>query len=123
MDTTKERVLTLAPELSVITDDDLWTMILEDVSLQVKYDVYGDNEERAQKYLAAHLLTLHVNASNGSASATGGVQKAKTGQVEASYADISKSLSDASRYDETSYGRQFMLIRKRSIVTPRVYTI
>ena len=123
MDTTKEKVLALASELSVIADDDLWTMILEDVASQITYDVYGKNEERAQRYLAAHLLTLTVNASNGSASATGGTKRAKTHRVEAEYSDLTSNISDANRYDETSYGRVFITIRKQSIMKPRVYTI
>jgi len=120
-DTTKEKVLTLAPELTSITDDDLWTMILEDVALQVTYSAYGVNEERAQRYLAAHLLTLHLQAQSGLAGASGGLTETKTGDVSAKYGNVMSALNDVSRYDMTSYGRQFKLIQMR-IAGPRVYT-
>ena len=115
--TTKDNVLKIAPELSVITDDTIWDLILEDVKDHTAA-VWGTNQEKAQRYLAAHLLTLAVSPFTGGISAaSGGARtKEKVGEVEVNYKDVLSSLSDSNRYDTTKYGMIYNLIRRQSIV-------
>lgn len=119
-DTTAERVKAIAPELTSFIDTDLngiVGIILEDVQLQVTNAVYGEKEERAQRYLAAHLLTLSRQGTDGASSgASGPLKRVKVGMEEREYAISGSDFSDLSRLDETSYGRVFVDIRKSCVV-------
>lgn len=109
--TSKTNVLSIAPELSSI-DNDIWMLILADVASEVSSSIYGTKQEMAQRYLAAHYLTL-ISAANKQTS--GPLSSERVGQVSMSYAQI--NYLNRNRYDETSYGRVFNSIR-RSIVVP-----
>ena len=110
--TTKEKVLLIAPEL-VTASDELIALILEDVAQSVSAAIFGTKQERAQRYLAAHLLTLS-GAISSNAGKAGPVTAEKVGDVSTSYWML--NLKDTNRYDETVYGRQYMAIRKSCIV-------
>ena len=121
--TTKEKVILIAPELSSVVDE-LFTLILADVALEVSSASYGAKQEVAQRYLAAHYLTLSVGSAEGSASA-GSIKKEKVGEVEIEYSDSLKDILSsikASRFDETKYGRTFVSIRGTSILPLLVVT-
>ena len=66
--TTKANVLLIAPELSVITNDDIWNLALADVQLFVSYAKFGNKQEIAERNLVAHFLTL--NTLSGSAASS-----------------------------------------------------
>jgi hypothetical protein len=119
-DTTADNVKLIAPELVTFIDDNasLTTLILDDVAAQVESAIYGNKQERAQRYLAAHFLTLSKQGSEGlSSGAAGPVKREKVGDVEFEYSsNISKAFSDLSRLDETKYGRVFIDIRRGCVV-------
>ena len=127
-DTTTENIEAIAPELKDFIGDscnkDLVELILEDVVAQIREAVYGSKQERAQRYLAAHLLTLIKQGSDGANSgASGPVEKEKVGDVEVKYSTaVVSNLSDVNRYDETKYGRVYMIIRKGCVLAFKVYT-
>ena len=127
-DTTTENIEAIAPELKDFIGDscnkDLVELILEDVVAQIREAVYGSKQERAQRYLAAHLLTLIKQGSDGANSgASGPVEKEKVGDVEIKYSTaVVSNLSDVNRYDETKYGRVYMIIRKGCALAFKVYT-
>jgi len=112
--TTEANILAIAPELGENIDEGTWTIILADVAAAVTYSIYGAQQERAQRYLAAHLLTLSANVPLRSPGASGPVTSEKTSEVGVSYAQ-SKSKRQT-QYDETSYGRIFAQIRKNKII-------
>ena len=97
--TTQANVLLIAPELSSITDSDVWDLILADVASEVSSGVFGAAQERAQRYLAAHYLSLY-GASLGAA--TGSLKREKVGNTEKEYA-ISSTVS--TNNTEADYGR------------------
>jgi len=113
-DTTKSNVLLIAPELDIDISDDTWTIILSDVSASVTYSIYGAQQERAQRYLAAHLLTLSIDSPLRSSGASGPITSEKTSEVSVNYAQSKRKRQ--SQYDETSYGRIFAQIRKNKII-------
>lgn len=123
MDTTKANILLIAPQLSTL-DDAIFTLILSDVSKEVTSSAYGANEETAQRYLAAHYLTI-INDSVGAGSgSTGFLSSIQTGDVSNDFdSSAFSSLKDFCRYDATAYGRVFMGIKKRSIITAQVFTV
>ncbi len=113
-DTTADNVALIAPELAefICGNDNLVDLILEDVAGQITSAKYGSKEERAQRYLAAHFLSLAFNASIG-VGGSGAVESEKVGDVEYKYG--SNNFADASRYDETPYGRTYISIRRGCI--------
>ena len=114
-DTTSKNVELIAPELAVFMckNGDLVTLILEDVAGQISSARYGAKEERAQRYLAAHFLRLAYSSSLGQGG-SGPVEMEKVGDVQIKYG--ANNFMDASRYDETPYGRTYMTIKRGCIV-------
>ena len=113
-DTTAKNIEFIAPELAVFIcqNGDLVTLILEDVAGQISSSKYGAKEERAQRYLAAHFLSLAHLSSLGRGGG-GSIEADKVGDVEIKYG--SNNMADKSRYDETPYGRTYMTIRRGCI--------
>jgi len=112
--TTQSKILAIAPELDENIEPSTWNVIIADVITAVTYSIYGAQQERAQRYLAAHLLTLSANVPLRSPGASGPVTSEKTSEVGVSYAQ-SKSRRQT-QYDETSYGRIFAQIRKNKVI-------
>lgn len=111
--TTKANVLLIAPELSSITDNDVWDIVLADVASEVSLSVFGTMQERAQRYLAAHYLSLY-GASLGAA--TGSLKRDKVGNTEKEYAVSSTVSASESDYGRTKYGRTYLSIRNKKIL-------
>lgn len=103
-DTTQAQVIAIAPELSDVTAE-AWTSVLADVALQVTEKVYGAKQEPAQRYLAAHRLTLIARSDKG-----GVVTSERTGDVATTY-----SAGSGGDYSETVYGREFERIRRGTV--------
>jgi len=128
--TTKAKVLLIAPELANLTDplDETWDQILIDVVQDTPSSIYGGFQERAQRYLAAHYLSIIYRTQQGDATnAAGGVVMDKNGDVIKQYASPTKMGKVMSPFEETSYGKQFLEIRKKctigfSVVIPGVGT-
>lgn len=122
--TTKANVKLIAPELASIADD-LFNLILADVALEVSSAGFGAKQEVAQRYLAAHYLTISAGTAETSASA-GSIKKEKVGEVETEYSDSLKdiltNIKATSRFDETKYGRQFESIKRTAILPLSVVT-
>ena len=121
--TTKANVKLIAPELASVADD-LFDLVLADVALEVSSAGFGAKQEVAQRYLAAHYLTISVGTAETSASA-GSVKKEKVGEVEIEYSDSLKDILTsikASRFDETKYGRQFESVKRTAILPLSVVT-
>ena len=108
--TTKAEVLLIAPELSVITDDNVWTLILSDVANELDPLAFGIQYDVATRYLAAHLLTLARNIGGGAISPAAGVDTSESaGRVSVSRTMFASLLSDGlRRLDLTKYGMEVM---------------
>ena len=112
--TTQSKILAIAPELDENIDPSTWNVIIADVIAAVTYGIYGAQQERAQRYLAAHLLTLSANIPFRNTNASGPVTSEKTSEVGVNYAQSKRKRQ--TQYDETSYGRIFAQIRKNKII-------
>jgi len=115
--TTKDLVLVIAPELADITNNSLWDTILADVADDVGISAFGAKQERAQRYLAAHLLTLS-RLKNRNPHASGPITSEKTGPLAVSYGSLSKNDG---KLDSTVYGREFKRIRDSCIIGIRSF--
>lgn len=113
-DTTAGNIKLIAPELSefICGNDNLVDLIISDVAGQISSATYGSKQERAQRYLAAHYLTLSKQAGEG-VGGSGPVESEKVGDVEVKYGKV--DFADKSRFDETSYGRVYKTIRSGCI--------
>jgi hypothetical protein len=117
--TTKANVLIIAPELSTVGDD-TWNLILADVDRDVSSAVFGNQRERAARYLAAHYLTLSTQGASGGAS--GPIIKEKVGDVMREYSGGMTSYGVYSPYARTPYGLTFLEIRNKVLGAFRVVT-
>lgn len=111
--TTWDRIILTAPELSTLTTNQK-SIILEDV-INLVSSAFGDMQEMAQRYLAAHMGTVFLSTTKES---SGPVQSESAGDASVSYGQL--SIKDINRYDTTSYGRQYLAIRNASILGFRV---
>lgn len=120
--TSKDNISAIAPELKSFIDDNscVVDLILADVASEVRQSVFGSKQERAQRYLAAHYLTLSNPAT--SSGSSGPVTKEKVGDVEKSYGDSSNAKGAQIGLSETSYGRTYLQIRRGCIVGFQVHT-
>lgn len=114
--TTRDKVILIAPELCAVSDP-LFSLILTDVAIEVG-TIFGRNQEKAQRYLAAHYLTLsNPGVASRNPNVVGPISQMKTGDESVSY---SSDIKDPTRYDTTSYGRVFESL-KRSSIHPAVF--
>jgi len=91
--------------------DDLCTMILADVVLQVIEEIFKTEQERAQRYLAAHLLTL-ANVDPTASNNGGDYIREVVGDVEYYKNGADKDAGEAF-YGLTTYGVVFWEIYQR----------
>lgn len=116
--TTLERVKAVAQDdanIQALTGNEtVWEIILEDVQRECVEDVFGDDTEQAQRYLAAHRLATAFQPNGG----RGPVSSVSVGGISQSF-----TLPYLNRKDDlgsTQYGMKFIQIRDRNIAAWRV---
>lgn len=121
--TTKGNVLMIAPQFKDLEGfNDLYALVAADVAESITTKIYGSQQERAQRYMIAHLITLSgVFLSSNGTQAAGPITADKSGDISVSYGAMRSFAGDPQRLDETVYGRVFMTIRVRTI--PNIRTI
>ena len=103
----------IAPEL-VSTEANRKALIISLAEKQVG-QVFGELRELAVAYVAAHMLTMTNRGAVGGAAA-GAIQRIKEDDLEVAYA----STGDKSPYASTSYGSEFLRLRKACVLTPMI---
>jgi hypothetical protein len=93
--------------------EDLFDMILADAILEVKESRYFNEEERAQRYLCAHLLTKVKEIKANPNSSIAGLQREKVGDVENWYGLPLYEYAKGTGYNTTKYGQMFIGIKQR----------
>ena len=120
-DTTKANVLLLAPELKDKAGfDDLYELLAADVRAEITEAIYGSQQERAQRYMVAHLATLSGVSLSVPPNAAGPIEVQKVGDVWATY-KASAITDGVTRLDETRYGRIFTTINKATVMSFRTF--
>lgn len=104
----------LAPEFSDLdTAGQTRRDILAGVAAsQISASIFGTNYDAALALLTAHYLKKNPAVGGSAGFKTG----EKVGDISISYENSSKSGSDLST---TSYGEQFIRLRKQSVMTPK----
>ena len=96
---------------------EIFDLILEDVANEVTEERYRLECERAQRYLAAHLLTIMKKELEGETIDDKDRIKERVNEVEIWYSDKKDSIStDDALLSLTTYGMVFMGIRRRHAV-------
>lgn len=104
-------VLNVAPELSSVSSERMSYFITE-ASRYINSTKWGAKSDFAHALLTAHLLT--ISNKNG---ISGEVIEEKVGDLSRKF---SSSGSDVSSLASTSYGKQFLQLRKSLIISPMV---
>lgn len=110
-----DTLLLIAPEMSAVSSADR-AGVAALAALSVSSDVFGDQEELATAYLAAHMLTIRGRAGN-----SGAVKGLKEGDLSITYGSDSNGMNG--EYSATSYGQEFLRIRKGVIFTARTRVV
>lgn len=111
--TTKAKVLVIAPELSVMSDDAFDLYIAEaDSSISATY--FGNKAEWAATNWVAHYMT--VNGSSGSGTVSGPITEERVGDISRKYVRLQSISREDSDFGRTKYGRTFLTIRSSRIV-------
>lgn len=100
-------LLAIAPELSSVPVErrnEIETLAALSVGA-----IFGDSRDLATAYLSAHML-----ASGGGAGYSGSVKSVKEGDLAITYADSGKT---GSAYESTSYGLEFLRLRRENVFT------
>lgn len=108
-----EKLLLISPEAANLAQTDreaLATIAGESISSAV----FGDQEELATAYLAAHMITIRNRAGNG-----GPVKSVKEGELSMTFGGD----SSASGLDATSYGMEFKRIRSEVTLMARTRAV
>lgn len=113
-DTTKEKVLLIAPELCDVPPA-TFKLILSDVSARVSKGIYSTDQEIAQRYLTAHILT--VIGPDNSKQGSGAIISERIKDHEVRYAGSFSKIDD---YNSTAYGRLYKQVRNRRITSAYV---
>ena len=93
--------------------EDLFDMMLADAILEIKESRYFNEEERAQRYLLAHLLTKVKQIKSNPNSTIAGLQREKVGDVENWYGLPMYEYAKGTGYNTTKYGQMFIGIKQR----------
>ncbi len=111
--TVQSTLLAIAPELSSIPPERMETII--GLATKSVGAVFGDSQELATAYLAAHMLTT-----GGGGGFSGAVKSVKEGDLAITYADNGKS---GSSYTSTSYGMEFLRLRSECVFSARTRSV
>ena len=102
----------VAPEYASMIDAELDVFATE-AEIEISETKWGARYPRGVALLTAHLIKVAPSNSSES-SAVGILNKTKVGNLERGYA----TKSDPSGYDRTSYGVEFLRLRKQVLMGP-----
>lgn len=98
-------LLAIAPELASV-DVARRTTILDLAKTRISDKVFGTDYSLAVAYVAAHMLTMSARAGAG-----GAISSESEGALSRSY-----TIGNGDGYNATSYGREYLLLRKQRVV-------
>lgn len=109
----------LAKEFEAVDDSEVLDSIAF-YSEMISSPIYGRFYSRAIALLVAHQMKSAELAANGENLATGDVVMEKEGDLQRQYAAREAGSASDSWYNKTSYGVQFLALRRMIIATVRI---
>lgn len=123
MEATAENIKAIFPEFNAVANPRIESFI-EIAKLSVAEKVWGNSYGVGVSYLVAHLLKRAGASSGviGGSSNAGAVTSEKVGELQRSYAlpNFSGGSAEDSLLATTSYGMEFLRLRRQILVTPMV---
>lgn len=123
MEATAENIKALFPEFSSVSDQRIENFI-EIAKLSVAEKVWGSSFGTGVSYLTAHLLKRAGvgGGVQGGSSNPGVVSSEKVGELQRSYAlpNFSGGSAEDALLATTSYGMEYLRLRRQILVTPMV---
>lgn len=119
MATTKADILKIAPELSSVSDD-TFSFFITEAGRYINQAAWGEKANFAHALYTAHLLTMSSRGAS-SQGAAGPVTAMKLGEASINFGQINLSGNDAI-LGTTTYGSQFLSLRKTLVISPIVLT-
>lgn len=112
MNTVDSTLLVIAPELASVAETQRSAVI--EIASQKVGSAFGDSQNLATAYMAAHMLTLQGRKGNG-----GAVKSIKEGSLSITYtgSDFMDGLGS------TSYGQEFKLMQKQCLFAARTRSV
>lgn len=111
--TVDSTLLVIAPEMADI--DSAQRTAMADLAALSVGAVFGNQQELATAYLTAHMLTVSQRAGNG-----GAVKSLKEGDLNITYGD---NAAGGDSLGSTSYGQEFIRIRKGKVFAARTRAV
>lgn len=99
----------VAPEYSTMTVSEL-SILTTEAEKEVSEKCFGDKTEHAVALLVAHMLKIAER--NGT---SGQITMEKVGRLERQYSDLEEVIDSL---QSTTYGLEFIRLRKQNVVTP-----
>ena len=123
MEATAENIKALFPEFGSVTDQRIENFV-EIARLSVSEKAWGSSYGTGLSYLTAHLLKRAGvgGGVQGGTSQAGVVTSEKVGELQRSYAlpNFSGGSAEDSLLATTSYGMEYLRLRRQLLVTPMV---
>ena len=107
----------VAPEYAALSNATL-DIFAAEAELEVSVKAFGKRYPRAVALITAHLINMSKRSEDGSSSSSGELKKIKVGDLEREFAVSSDSKSSGS-YNLTTYGKEFLRLRKQSLMGPK----
>jgi hypothetical protein len=109
----------IAPHLESIPEG-RFSVIIDVAKQSVAEDIWGDKSDYAAAVLTAHILTFLTRG--GAAGVSGEVKRKKIGDSEIEFATTmaGKYIEGHHELNTTSYGKEFLRLRRSLVLTPRV---
>lgn len=108
------------PEFDSVTDARI-DLFIADAVVELEESSWGTRYDIALSYLTAHLLALANETASGNTGGIGPVASASADGLSVSYSRPTYSSTTSAYWESTSYGREFMRI-KRTIFAPGFVT-
>ncbi len=106
----------VAPEFAGKSNSTL-DLFAAQAEIQITEKVWLTRYDMGVAYLTAHMITMaDRNARSGGNKVTGELRKTKVGNLEREYAVDDKNSDGA--YNLTSYGKEFIRLRKQLVIGP-----
>jgi len=110
--------IVVAPEYAAMSNGELDVFATE-AEIEVSKKTFGKHHPRALALITAHLINMSKRSADGSSSTTGELKKVKVGDLEREFAVNAADAKSGGSYNLTTYGKEFIRIRKQVLKGPK----
>ena len=108
----------VAPEYAALSNATL-DIFAAEAEIEISVKAFGKRYPRAVALITAHLINMSKRSEDGSSSSSGELKKIKVGDLEREFAVSSADSKSNGSYNLTTYGKEFLRLRKQSLMGPK----